>query len=87
MLGIFKKRVKTFHAIQFTLNQLDEMVEWLNNGSYIIATPKDGLVLYIPTWDTELVAFQGDWIIRDENGDIYVYRDDEFVRTFEEVNS
>lgn len=43
--------------------------------------------LRVPTLEGVEVAFVGDWIVRDEDGIVYIYTDEDFKREFREATA
>lgn len=87
----FRSKPVEIEAIRY--ESLFETVSWLHQqGISPVETTDDGSgweyvegldILYISQGDRYLSADKGDWIIRDDGGDIYVYRHRYFTATYE----
>lgn len=77
----FRKKPVVIEAVQWTGENLFELIEWGLTGSYM-GVPKE---LIISTLEGPHLARVGDWIIRGVNGEFYPCKPDIFEKTYEPV--
>ena len=87
----YRKRPVVIEARQFTTNneagspQMDELVNWINQGRSTAGAWHNGTDLFIHTLEGEHRAIVGDWIIRGVAGEFYPCKPDIFKATYELV--
>lgn len=84
----FRKKPVVIEAMQFDgmAQRTHEILEWAHKGlapqaNAIIVV--DGWVLRIRTLEGEMIAHDGDWIIRGVKGEFYPCKPDIFEATYE----
>lgn len=83
----FRKRAVTIEAVQFTGDNLDEIVEMLGPDLVDQQVTQQINRLVIRTLEGDMRANVGDWIIRGVADEAYPCRNDVFLRTYEPVES
>gem|GEM_PF-5676550 len=91
MVTRFRKRRSTVTAIQWKPEKmlvhdvLEEFggLEGMNSSK--VERKKDCLVIYFEDGDTHIRAFNGDWIVKDEFGDMQILSDNLFQYKYVEV--
>ena len=84
----YKRKIEHVEAIQLTVNNLYEVEKWC--GGQIKGTEIPIKERVIDIWsdelDDEMRAEMGDWIIKDDNKNVFVYNSTEqFNAFFEET--
>lgn len=87
----YRKKLVTVEAIQFTEDNLDEIIElrylgWIRAIDASIG-PDLKQRISIETLEGRMTAEPGDWIIRGVAGELYPCKPDIFEATYEEVSS
>jgi hypothetical protein len=96
----YRHKPLVLEAVQFTGNNIDEIVQfvkethalgvvWLNSKNTYSAIRNNEFTspgISLKTREGECVAVAGDYIIKDENNEYYVYSQDVFEKAFEAVN-
>lgn len=77
----YRKKPVVVEAIRFTGMNHKEIFDFCPKAQY----PDDALI--IKTLEGNMIADEGDWIIKGVKGEFYPCKDDIFRMTYEEVNS
>jgi hypothetical protein len=83
MVQKFRKKPVVIEAIQLTLDNLDAVIHFC--GSKIKSHQMTGVV--IETSEGNMIANNGDWIIKGVNGEFYPCKPDIFEKTYESVDT
>jgi len=78
----FRKRPVIIEAFQYTDDNIDYILEWLNHEYHL----SSGGVLFIHTLEGQMHASPGDWIIKGVKGEFYPCKPDIFEATYEPVD-
>lgn len=62
-----------------------DIAEWIGNLEVYLTYYDSTIELTIPTLEGNMVAKEGDWIIKGVNGEFYPCKDDIFQKTYELV--
>lgn len=89
--GFFRKKPVTIEARQFVTNNepgpgapnMDALVLWMNQGKDKMKAWHNGTDIFIKTFEGEMRASCGDWIIRGVKGEFYPCKSDVFAATYE----
>jgi hypothetical protein len=84
----FRKKPVVIEAIRFTKSNFEEVFIFTEGQAHTYSKEKakDGChYCIIPTLEGELVATDGDWIIKGVNGEFYPCKPDIFQKTYELV--
>ena len=97
MMGKYRKKPVVIEAIQLTWPNWSDICEFVDEkhfggGCYLdkignptIGTSTGMMGLRIKTLEGEMLARQGDWIIKGVNGEFYPCKPDIFEKTYEAV--
>ena len=77
--------VLEIEAVQFTGGNGQSIIDFLGAGATGLYTPS-GASYWIPTQAWPIAVHEGDWIIRDVNGEVYPCKPAVFEATYEAVN-
>lgn len=77
----YRKKPVIIEAVQFTGNNVDEILEFAKNSFNNPSTNE----MMIPTLEGNMIASIGDYIIKGVNGEFYPCKPDIFDKTYEEV--
>ena len=78
----FRKKPVVIEAIQWTGDNLQELISFGLVGAYLLATDKQ---LQVTTLEGGHVASMGDWIIKGVKGEFYPCKPDIFKQTYDPV--
>lgn len=81
-VGKYRKRPMVVEAIQLERGNFEEAAEW--SGSELLSDGH-GQLLMVPTIHGQVVARQGDWVIRGTQGEAYPVTADVFAQIYEAV--
>lgn len=83
----FRKKPVVIEAVQFIATDEMHRLGWwdAHGASFDIHVDGRGPYLVIPTREGEMVASDGDWIIRGIKGEFYPCKPDIFEATYERV--
>lgn len=93
MARSFRKKPVVIEAVQFTVDNLDELTEWSSGAVQLNMrqTSSGGGVIrlraQVETLEGTMLAEVGDWIIRGVKGEFYPCKPDIFTATYDEVTS
>lgn len=83
----FKKKPVTIEAIQWTGENIAEIIEFVKGDVRIDAESNDGQTsrreLHINTLEGVMHASKGDWIIKGVQGEFYPCKPDIFEKTYD----
>jgi len=82
----YKRIPVVIDAIQFTRDNCIEVIEFTNNSARNIVIRGGKCRCVIETQKGNHTAFEGDFIIKDTNGDFYPCNPNEFTLTYEKIN-
>lgn len=87
MVKKYRKLPVVIEAIEFSRDNLAEVLEFTNNTAKYIAErcPNGKIQLIIPTLEGDHIANIGDYIIKGIHGEFYPCKPDIFKKTYEEV--
>lgn len=86
MIKTFIKKPVTVQAIQFTGDNLEEVVDFVGKDILFTLDSLGKPCLFINTLEGANNAFVGDWIIRGVKGEFYPCKPDIFELTYDEKN-
>lgn len=88
----YRKKPIEVEAIQLTEENAKEIAEWCNGAceNFMINPPKFGCLHVNFLEDKrilreEMIAFAGDWIIKESDGEFYPCKPKKFEKTYEKV--
>ena len=81
----FRKKPVEIEAVQWTGNNVSEILDFVNHMDIRIQNHDDKTDLYINTLEGTMHASEGDWIIRGVHGEYYPCKPDIFEKTYEPV--
>jgi len=81
-MGKFRKKPVIIEAIQFTGDNISELVYWVDKKQLPCG---DNTQLIITTLEGDMSASVGDYIIKGVKGEFYLCKPDIFELTYEEV--
>ena len=79
----FRKKPVEIEAVQWTGNNVSEILDFVNHIDIRIQNHDDKADLYINTLEGTMHASEGDWIIRGVHGEYYPCKPDIFEETYE----
>ena len=79
----FRKKPVVIEAIQFdvTSEKLAELSEFVNQRTLRFSPEREQVI--IETWEGDMIASKGDWIIKGVKGECYPCKPDVFAMTYE----
>ena len=77
----YRKKPVIIEAVQFTGNNVDEMLEFAKDSFNNPSTSE----IVIPTLEGNMMVSIGDYVIKGVNGEFYPCKPDIFDKTYEEV--
>ena len=80
MKAVYRKKPVTVVAMQYTGNNIKDIMEFVKNTAYV-----DPRGLVIRTLEGEHIASVNDYIIRGIHGEFYPCKPDIFVKTYEKI--
>ena len=80
MKAVYRKKPVTVVAMQYTGNNIKDIMEFVKNTAYV-----DARGLVIRTLEGEHIAGVNDYIIRGIHGEFYPCKPDIFVKTYEKI--
>ncbi len=83
----FRKRPVVIDAEQLSEDNLEVLEQWCRGSIKGIAMPRSKRAIDIQTYEGEMRAEIGDWIIKGVEGEFYPCRDSIFKATYDEVQS
>ncbi len=87
MIEKFKTKPAVVEAIQFTSLIVGEVCDFTGIPRSCVADmDREYLTVSIPTLRGEMVAIEGDWIIKTAQGEFYPCKPDIFEQTYERVD-
>jgi hypothetical protein len=84
----FRKKPVEIEAIQFTRLNWEEIKEFTNNTAFSLVIERrinDEYSCLIPTLEGNMLANEGDWIIKGVKGEFYPCKPDIFDLTYERI--
>jgi hypothetical protein len=69
-----KKPIPAFEAIQLTKDNQEEVNLFVNENYF----PTEDKYVLITTQNGVIAMFEGEWIVKTENGNLFWFSDDEF---------
>ena len=78
----YRKKPVVIEAVQWTGDNLQELISFGLVGAYLLATDKQ---LQVTTLEGGHVASMGDWIIKGVKGEFYPCKPDIFKQTYDPV--
>lgn len=89
MTNLYRKRPVEIQAVQFggSSTQLAAIRKWMDGGDYVppAVCTCDFRSFNFFTPEGEAVAYPGDWVVKDADGEFYSYGPDAFAKTYERV--
>lgn len=86
MVANYTKKPVTVQAIQWTGNNINEILEFAGNcAMFKVGTIDEGIDLKIVTLEGTHIASLGDYIIKGVNGEFYPCKPDIFEKTYNEA--
>lgn len=83
----YRRKAEELQAIQFTADAYDELSAWLPEGKHMFVASPGRTSLHLDTTEGPSVAHEGDWILREEFGDFYIYSDETFRQFYDAVEA
>lgn len=88
MAKSYNSVIKTVQAIQFSFDTLKEIYEFLKFGDVIYSVKNRTLSGIVTSLDgTKLNVNKNDFVVKDNNGNVSVWKPDDFNKEFIEVKS
>lgn len=83
----FRKKPVVIDAVQFVAESIDfnGVLEFCTKARVKKAVLSDDIYLEIPTLEGNMLASDGDWIIKGVNGEFYLCKPDIFEKTYERI--
>lgn len=79
----FRKLPVVIEAIQFTMNNADEIIAWAARHLYTINRTQFPTILSIETMEGDMEAHVGDWVIKGVVDEFYACAPSVFEQTYE----
>ena len=81
MIRKYRQKPIVIEAIQFNGNNESEIIEFTK--SIALTRPECLKSMRIPTFEGDMIANVGDWVIKDVNGYFYQCKSDIFEKTYD----
>lgn len=85
MPKLYRKKPVEIEAMQYTGDNVDEVVSWLLDASKLSCPSYGGELLSIQTLEGHMLVSHGDYVIKGVKDEFYPCKPDIFVLTYEEV--
>ncbi len=85
----FRKKLEFIEAVKFTRDAWDSVVEFTNGKAtslLIEKTPCGQAYCIVTSLGCEMLANEGDWIIKSTNGEYYPCKPNIFISIYEPIN-
>ena len=83
-MKMYRKKPVVIEAAQLTPQNIADIYNWMLQSDRIVSIRTDNTIS-IGTLEGEMIANQGDWIIKGVKGEFYPCKPDIFEMTYEEV--
>lgn len=82
-MGFYKKKPVVIEAKVFTNESATSVADWAGSQAMLEHTPDNTWQLVIHTLEGDMVANEGDYILKGVKGEFYPCREDIFLETYE----